>query len=92
MNNNNFSRVEKCQDLFKKNYICGKYYSILKEYVTIIHVTCEPKEDLQTSDNNDFCKKLCYAMEDGKDKIIIIGNLNARAGKKDEESSFVIRK
>ena len=35
-------------------------------------------------------KKLDFAIQNAKDKLIIIGDLNARVGKRDEESSFVV--
>ena len=39
---------------------------------------------------DDYLEKLNFAIQNAKDKLIIIGDLNTRAGKRDEESSFVV--
>ena len=36
-------------------------------------------------------EKINYTIEDANDKLIVIGDLNARVGKRDEESSYVVR-
>ena len=52
----------------------------MKENVTII-VTYGPNEDEITCENDDYWEKLDFAIQNAKDKLIIIGDLNARVGK-----------
>ena len=61
----------------------------MEENVTII-VTLWPNGDEITCEKDDYWEKLDFAIQDAKDKLIIIGDLNARVGKRDEESSFVV--
>ena len=62
----------------------------MEENVTII-VTYGPNEDEITCKKDDFWEKLDFAIQNAKDKLIIIGNFNAGVEKRDEESSFVLR-
>ena len=39
---------------------------------------------------DDYWEKLDFAIQDAKDKLIIIGDLNAKERKRGEESSFVV--
>ena len=61
----------------------------MEENVTII-VTYGPNEDEITCDKHDYWEKLDFTIQNAKDKLIIIGDLNARVGMRDEESSFVV--
>ena len=46
--------------------------------------------DKITCDKDDFWEKLNFTIEDAKDKLILIGYLNVKVEKRDEESSFVV--
>ena len=61
----------------------------MEENVTII-VTYGPNEDEITYVEDDYWEKLDFSIQNAKGKLIIIGDLNARVGKRDEESSFVV--
>ena len=50
----------------------------------------EWREDEITCEKHDYWEKLDFAIQNAKDKLIIIGDLNSRLGKRDEKSSFVV--
>ena len=54
------------------------------------NVTYGLNEDEITRDNNDIWEKLNFVIKYANNKLIIIGDLNAKFGKRDEESSFVV--
>ena len=61
----------------------------MKERSSII-VTYAPNEDEITCVKDNYWETLNFTIQNTKDKLIIIGDLNARAGKKGEESGFVV--
>ena len=61
----------------------------IKENATI-RVTYQSNEDKITREKSDYWKKLDFAIQGAKDKLIIVVYLNTRVGKRDEESSFMV--
>ncbi|CAH0555067.1 unnamed protein product [Brassicogethes aeneus] len=63
-----------------------------KQNKTTIIVVCGPSEDERTETKDEFWKKLAETIEEvrGRLIIIIIGDLNGRVGKADEESGETI--
>ena len=60
----------------------------IEENVIII-VTYGPNEDEITCEKDDYWEKLDFSIQDAKDKLIIIRDLNARVWKRDKESSLM---
>lgn len=61
----------------------------LKTDATIL-IVCEPNEDEQVLEKEKFWKTLNEAMDEVDGRLIIIGDLNGRVGKRDEEGNDVI--
>ena len=61
----------------------------MNENVTIT-VTYGPNEDEIIPNKDDYWKELNFAIQNSKDKLIIVGDLNARIWRRNGESSFVV--
>lgn len=61
----------------------------LRQNTTLI-IVYGPNEDARVAEKDEFWEKMNETVENAKDRIVIIGDLNGRVGKKDEQSGDVI--